>query len=189
MKCKQCNIEFESKRSTAGYCSAECRKLAFHKDGKVSVPQVSVPNYDVVENQTVYGRQAVKYDLAEAWDLRPEPLSKEDTPKLLNRGKYVRPDGSEYQFDAIGQVFECTDGEVYPTMALLKAAQKPVEPDDSPAIKTRLKPLLEHTEPGAYDVDKFTKTRFGGQLRDDEALMHAEAVASGRTQEKGSNDA
>lgn len=28
-KCKQCNKEYESKRSTSRYCSGQCRKLAF----------------------------------------------------------------------------------------------------------------------------------------------------------------
>jgi len=60
--------------------------------------------YDVIFGQRVYGRQAVKYDLQEAWDLRPEPESPGDRPKPLNRGKYIRPDGSEYQIDAIGGI-------------------------------------------------------------------------------------
>ena len=47
MKCEQCGKEFESKRKTAKYCSAKCRKLAF-QGGGVSVPEngktgVSVP--------------------------------------------------------------------------------------------------------------------------------------------------
>jgi len=41
MKCKQCGKEFEGKRSTAKYCSAKCRKLAFQG---VSVPALSVPD-------------------------------------------------------------------------------------------------------------------------------------------------
>ena len=43
MKCEQCGIEYEAKRSTSKYCSAKCRKLAFHPNGKVSVPELSVP--------------------------------------------------------------------------------------------------------------------------------------------------
>ncbi len=43
MKCLNCNKEFESKRSTAKYCSDKCRKLAFQKDANLSVPAVSVP--------------------------------------------------------------------------------------------------------------------------------------------------
>ena len=39
MKCKQCGNEFEAKRSTAKYCGAKCRKLAFSGDA----PKVSVP--------------------------------------------------------------------------------------------------------------------------------------------------
>ena len=44
MKCEQCGREFMSRRSSAKYCSARCRKLAFQKE-KVSVPEkgVSVP--------------------------------------------------------------------------------------------------------------------------------------------------
>lgn len=48
IKCLKCGNEFESKRSTAKYCSDRCRKLAFQKNGKVSVPApdgVSVPIY------------------------------------------------------------------------------------------------------------------------------------------------
>ena len=42
--CEQCSRPYEAKRATSKYCSAKCRKLAFH--GTVSVPdpdQVSVP--------------------------------------------------------------------------------------------------------------------------------------------------
>lgn len=38
MKCEVCEIEFESTRGTAKYCSPKCRKLAFHKK------TISVPN-------------------------------------------------------------------------------------------------------------------------------------------------
>lgn len=48
MKCKQCNTEYEPKRSTSKYCSAACRKLAFQSDGKVSVPPLSVPDGSTV---------------------------------------------------------------------------------------------------------------------------------------------
>ncbi len=44
-KCEQCKKEYEAKRSTSRYCGAKCRKLAFRKNGKVSVPEVSVPAY------------------------------------------------------------------------------------------------------------------------------------------------
>lgn len=39
MKCKQCNTEFEAKRSTAYFCSGACR-IAYHRDG-VSVTSAS----------------------------------------------------------------------------------------------------------------------------------------------------
>jgi len=55
MQCIQCKKEFESKRSTAKYCSDKCRKLAFQgisQSGEVSVPEspfegLSVPEVEV----------------------------------------------------------------------------------------------------------------------------------------------
>lgn len=47
MKCMNCGKEFESKRATAKYCSAKCRKLAFQND-EVSVPENA--KSDIVEN-------------------------------------------------------------------------------------------------------------------------------------------
>lgn len=44
-KCIQCTTEYQSKRASSKYCSAQCRKLAFQKK-EVSVPksdEVSVP--------------------------------------------------------------------------------------------------------------------------------------------------
>ena len=41
MKCEVCGREFESKRKTARYCSAKCRKLAF-QGKEVSVPEIEV---------------------------------------------------------------------------------------------------------------------------------------------------
>ena len=48
-KCLNCNKEFEAKRASAKYCSAKCRKLAFHKNA-LSVPELEkrgewVPNW------------------------------------------------------------------------------------------------------------------------------------------------
>lgn len=109
-QCLQCNKEYEAKRVTSKYCSAQCRKLAFQATAKNSVPAVngvSVPPYEIVPDQKVYGRPAVKYGtLYEAWDLRPEPDSPDDMPVVLNRGKYERPDGSMYSIDTTGKVFE-----------------------------------------------------------------------------------
>lgn len=42
-KCINCGLEYEAERITSKYCSDNCRKLAFQKDAKVSVPEVSVP--------------------------------------------------------------------------------------------------------------------------------------------------
>lgn len=49
-KCKQCNNEYEPKRSTSTYCSPKCRKLAFLNvtvPQRDSVPDVSVPKPNV----------------------------------------------------------------------------------------------------------------------------------------------
>ncbi len=42
-KCRQCGQEYEAKRATSKYCGPKCRKLAFQPDGKISVPDLSVP--------------------------------------------------------------------------------------------------------------------------------------------------
>ena len=120
MQCRQCSKEFEAKRSTARYCSAQCRKLAFQADGKVSVPgplEVSVPGYEIVEGEKVYGRQAVRYQLKERWDTRPSPDSPDDSPRPFNRCVYDRPDGSSYLIDACGLTHgRNANGEVYAGM-------------------------------------------------------------------------
>jgi hypothetical protein len=101
-------------------------------------------DYDVIPGEKVYGRQAVIYsDIAEAnWPTRPEPLSPEDYPKPYNRGKYIRPDGSEYQFDATGQVHECEnhDGEPAKSEGMVAESEYPYYPD----IQT--KPLIEDSQ-------------------------------------------
>ena len=43
-KCNQCGVEYEARRSSSLYCGAKGRKLAFRAGGKVSVPEVSVPD-------------------------------------------------------------------------------------------------------------------------------------------------
>jgi len=62
MKCKNCQIEYKSKRETSQFCSAKCRKDYWKKNakevsvlenGKVSVP-VSVP--EVSERETYINR-------------------------------------------------------------------------------------------------------------------------------------
>ena len=71
MQCIQCNKDFESKRSTARYCSPGCRKLAFQsgevsvpENGKVSVPEVSVPHPD---RDNIYSRH---FDISEEGFIR-----------------------------------------------------------------------------------------------------------------------
>lgn len=106
MKCVICE-----KDSGKGYtCSSTCRSRLRRRESKfrqsvanATVSKCDAPGYATVEGK-VYGRQAVEYDISEAWSTRPEPLSPDDRPKAKNRGKYVRPDGSEYLFDACGTV-------------------------------------------------------------------------------------
>jgi hypothetical protein len=62
----------------------------------------------VVEGEKVYGRPAVRYDIAEPWITRPEPLNVSDEPVLNNRGLYKRADGTVYQFDACNTAYECS---------------------------------------------------------------------------------
>jgi hypothetical protein len=53
-KCLNCGLEFEAKRGTAKFCSNRCRKLAFQRKSKVSVPAVlSVLGITVPENGKV----------------------------------------------------------------------------------------------------------------------------------------
>ena len=133
MNCMICGKEFESKRSSAKYCSANCRVKA----GRVSVteprlsvtkPEVSVTrlsvtevsvteqtnkpdNYILVPEDKVYHRQAVKY-IVDGFDTRPIPDNVEDKPVKGNRGRYKREDGSQYQIDdaGISHQLELIDG-------------------------------------------------------------------------------
>jgi hypothetical protein len=56
--CKQCNKEFEAKRSTGTYCSPHCRKLAF-----LSVPRVSVPDELVETEKEILKNELEKIEL------------------------------------------------------------------------------------------------------------------------------
>ena len=75
----------------------------------------------------VYCRQAVTYNIAEPWDTRPQPLNVDDVPVLNNRGRYARTDGTVYQFDAGGRVFECVhayrDHKGKPHLAVYETAE------------------------------------------------------------------
>lgn len=112
MQCKQCGKEFGAQRSTAKYCSDKCRnanrpaKVAPVKHIPLTEPTDVPLRYEIVEDVRVYSREAVRYDLREAWDLRPKPNCPNDKPKPKNRGRYIRVDGSEYQIDAVGVAHE-----------------------------------------------------------------------------------
>lgn len=52
--CIQCNKEYEAIRATSKFCSSKCRKLAFHENDKVSVPEdkiLSVPESEYPPTQ------------------------------------------------------------------------------------------------------------------------------------------
>ncbi len=115
MQCMKTGCSNPLKGRQATFCSDKCRMAQTRTEPKsntkVTKVEHKVPAYELVPDEKVYSRPAVRYkdpkDLREVWDTRPEPLSPDDIPKPLNRGKYIRPDGSEYQFDACGKVFEC----------------------------------------------------------------------------------
>lgn len=95
MKCVNCGKELTGKQ--ARHCSDRCRMALKRTDNKVEpereqpepeqvLPEQDNPNspdfpYELVEGEKVYGRQAVRYFFAEAWDTRPEPLNQDDEPK------------------------------------------------------------------------------------------------------------
>jgi hypothetical protein len=116
-KCDNCGIEYMSIRSSSRYCGDKC-KLAYHRR-KVSVTngddKVSVSLFSYIQEQTVYHRPAVSYE-TDKFLTRPEPLDVTDTPCPRNRGRYTRLDGTQYQLDCVGQVFELTNGLVYQTI-------------------------------------------------------------------------
>ncbi len=108
------------------YCSDRCQKATERQrkaveDGSGSTnADTDIPlNADKCLTSTnadkVYGRPAVHYD-HDDFDTRPEPLNITDTPLPLNRGRYTREDGTQYQFDAIGQAFKVVNGQVYQTL-------------------------------------------------------------------------
>lgn len=92
-KCKNCGKEFEAKRKTAKYCSAKCRKLAFHKVSVLSVPSVSVPINPTVAEVMAMDKYQVKV-LLDSWA----------------RGK-----GDDYQYNLaqIGEFYRWPDGEYW----------------------------------------------------------------------------
>ncbi len=90
-----------------------------------------------VDNVTVdgkcYNRPAVE---CSEFGTRPAPLDCTDQPILRNRGRYIRKDGTAYQFDSRGKSFECKFAfterggkchlAVYETAADVRQAQEAV---------------------------------------------------------------
>lgn len=112
MQCEYCKGPLLGKQRR--FCSDRCRMAAKREADRepeqrtrTNETRTANPNsYELVEGEQVYGRQAVRYGLHEAWDLRPQPDSPEDRPKPSNRGVYIRPDGTEYIIDATGRTHE-----------------------------------------------------------------------------------
>ena len=114
MKCKWEDCENEA-RAKSPFCGDTCKKRHQRASGtdvpvEVGQGQVGQPVYVPVEGEAVYGRQAVSYPGVADFETRPEPLDPADSPKPQNRGKYIRPDGTEYQSDSQGSPFECQAG-------------------------------------------------------------------------------
>jgi hypothetical protein len=97
MKCMNDNCEIELVGRQKTYCSDRCRKAQTRTDEAEQAK--SDMAFELVPNQKVYDRPAVRFDLKEDWDLRPEPLDPNDSPEPGNRGAYTRPDGTGYFFD------------------------------------------------------------------------------------------
>lgn len=106
----QCKRDGCSKpaKGRGSYCSGACR-VAHHRASVTSndpkLPSVTIQSVtDVTIMGKCYNRPAIP---CSEFSTRPAPRDVTDTPKPKNRGKYVRADGSEYQFDFCGMVFEC----------------------------------------------------------------------------------
>lgn len=86
MKCKECNVEYEAKRSTSKYCSAKCRKLAFqNNDLEVSVPsqRLSIPG------DTDYVGCCKEVDGDWVVDNTKPPIKDMDDDELLRRLYFI----------------------------------------------------------------------------------------------------
>ncbi|KKK53995.1 hypothetical protein LCGC14_3089200 [marine sediment metagenome] len=124
MECINCGKENEGRSQ---YCDNTCKTQYHRNHGRthiepvrtVSEGTVSVDEYETVSDAKCYGRQAVK---CAEFGTRPEPLDHTDQPVPLNRGRYQRTDGTVYMFDAIGQSFECVNGNVYQTVEDVRQA-------------------------------------------------------------------
>lgn len=123
MKCIWTDCDNDA-RAKSPYCGGTCKKRAQRLSGTepaasgtnvpVEVGQEQVGQTEVVPvkrqlylqvvDAKCYGRQAV---VCNEFKTRPEPLDNTDQPVPCNRGRYIRSDGTVYQFDAGGHSFEC----------------------------------------------------------------------------------
>ncbi len=104
MKCKRegCGRPVTGK---AQYCSGACRtKVSRAKNPQTPVTVPTVISASVTVGGKCYNRLAIR---CPEFGTRPCPVAATDKPVPKNRGRYKRLDGTVYQFDAGGQVFEC----------------------------------------------------------------------------------
>ena len=110
MKCKRdgCSNEVSGR---AIWCGDKCRmshaRANSQPEHEQPQPEQINPNTEpeqIVGSVKCYGRPAV---VCSQFKTRPKPLDSTDIPVVDNRGRYVRPDGSVYQFDFCGNSFDC----------------------------------------------------------------------------------
>ena len=107
-KCEYCGKEYESKRADSKYCSPKCRVTANRlsvtdvTDNKRNTDSLVTDNtgYEIVPDQSVYGRPAVRYK-GDKFDIRPMPYQSDDQPDRDNRCIYTDQHG-RYIVDATG---------------------------------------------------------------------------------------
>ena len=93
MICKRCSKEFTAKRSTAKFCSAKCRKLAFQVDAKVSVMEdgeVSVLPYKVIGEPIVFGPTQIGVQVAPCNCQHCQTNKVNGGKHVINHGAYKR---------------------------------------------------------------------------------------------------
>lgn len=96
MKCEYCDTDFESKRSTARYCSAKCRKLAFRalkdmQDGNAKVDANLVDKHlDLTTDPAqIKPQRCTDPETLEIWDRHKAQQRPTVYPDPVGKGIYV----------------------------------------------------------------------------------------------------
>lgn len=101
MRCLQCNREFEPKRSTARYCSAKCRKLAFQngKDKNANGTLKTVHpadagltcnTFETPEGKVLITKLPANYGLPNCQCLHCQQNNRQKQPIVINHGAYKK---------------------------------------------------------------------------------------------------